>query len=156
MSIKDFHQLRTPCFILIFYIRLHENIPLPPYCKLIFSDFFVTFHDEIKYINTNEAKRLIINITLVIKKNDIKYYRYLAIRIKMVRSRPLLDRSRPKVGRSFLRFFSQFHLCPQTKSSAVIQKITEKHGKLKEFTEKTRKPLRKRGVSATNPYARLK
>ena len=32
------------------------------------------FHDEIKYINTNEAKiRLIINITLVIRKNDIKY-----------------------------------------------------------------------------------
>ena len=25
------------------------------------------FHDEIKYINTNEANRLIINITLVIK-----------------------------------------------------------------------------------------
>ena len=31
------------------------------------------FNDEIKYINTNEAKRLIINVTLVIKKNDIKY-----------------------------------------------------------------------------------
>ena len=33
------------------------------------------FHDEIKYININEAKRLIINITLVIKKNDVKYCR---------------------------------------------------------------------------------
>ena len=31
------------------------------------------FHDEMKYINTNEVKRLIVNITLVIKKNDIKY-----------------------------------------------------------------------------------
>ena len=54
----------------------------------------------------------------------------------MVRSRPLLDRPRPKVGGGFLRFFSQFYLRPQTLSSAVIQKITEKHGKLKEFTEK--------------------
>ena len=37
---------------------------------------------------------------------------------------------------SFLRFFSQFLLWPQTWSSEFIQKITEKHGKLKEFTEK--------------------
>ena len=36
----------------------------------------------------------------------------------------------------FPTIFSQFHLRPQTRSSAVIQKITEKHGKLKEFTEK--------------------
>ena len=72
MSIKDFHYALHVLF-LILYIKLHENISLPPCCKMILWDFFVIFHDEIKYINTNEAKRLIINITLVIKKNDIKY-----------------------------------------------------------------------------------
>ena len=71
--LKIFINYALHVSFLILYIRLHENIPLPPYCKMILWDFFVIFHDEIKYINTNEAKRLIINITLVIKKNDIKH-----------------------------------------------------------------------------------
>ena len=72
-TLKIFINYTLHVLFFILYIRLHENIPLPPYCKMIFLDFFVIFHDEIKYINTNEAKRLIINITLVIKKNNIKY-----------------------------------------------------------------------------------
>ena len=42
-----------------------------------------------------------------------------------------LDRSRSKVGKGFLRYFSQIiSLAP-----SGHKKITRKHGKLKEFTE---------------------
>ena len=139
--LKIFINYALHVLFLILYIRLHENIPLPPYCKMIFWDFFGIFHDEIKYINANEAIRLIINITLVIKKNDINYSRYLAIRIKIVRSRPLLDRSRPTVGRGFLWFFLNFS-CAHKHSCQSSYKNYGKTRKTKGIYRKTRKPLR--------------
>ena len=72
-TVKIFINYALHVLFLILYIRLHENIPLHPYCKMILWDFFVILHDEIQCINTNEAKRLIINITIAIRKNDIKY-----------------------------------------------------------------------------------
>ena len=62
----------------------------------------------------------------------------------MVRSRPLLDRSRPKVGRGFLRFFSQFHL---RSTNIVVSGHTKNYGKTRKtkgIYGKTRKPLRRR------------
>ena len=74
MSIEYFHQLRTPCFI---FDIVHQAPREYPSSFVLYKDFlglFDIFHDEIKYINTNyDAKRLIINITLVIKKHDIEY-----------------------------------------------------------------------------------
>ena len=49
--------------------------------------------------------------------------------------RPLLDRSRPKVGRGSYDFFLIL-LAPTNIVVSGHTKITEKRGKLKEFTEK--------------------
>ena len=116
----------------------------------IFLDFFVIFRDETKYINTNEAKRLIINITLVIKKmisNTKDIWRLESKWSDHDRFWTDHDRKLAEVSSDFFLNFSCAHKHSRQSS---YKKLRRKTRKTKGIYRKTRKPLRRRELSNHN------
>ena len=110
---------------------------------MIVWDFFMIFPDKIRYINTNDGKRLIINITLVTKKmiSNTKDIRRLESKWSDH------DRFWTDHDRKLAEISSDFFPISLAPTNIVVRVHTKNYGKtrkIKGIYRKTRKPLRRR------------